>query len=361
MKIAFDIRKINDFGIGNYIANLLTEISRLDLKNEYYLLGYKRDFEGLKGKFPENFNFVSATAGKYSMSEQLKLPLILEKIKPDVFHSPHYVIPILYKGKIITTIHDIIHILFPEFLPNPLAFYYAKYFIGAACKKSRLIITVSENSKKDILRHFPEARDKISVIYNGIDNRFFKDLQIQVREKEGLYILYTGNIKKHKNLETLIKAYSKLEKSFPHKLMIVGGNPYRELVKIVDELNLNEKVIFKGYVSESELISLYEQASLFIFPSLYEGFGIPPLEAMAMGIPVLSSNFSSLPEILKDGAIYFNPLDENELFEKAKELLSNEMQKEKLIKKGKEIAKEYSWKNNALKTLKLYEIIGKNE
>ncbi len=359
MRIAIDIRKIEDFGIGSHIWNLLSSLSEIDNENEYFLIGYNPVALPPVGR---NFNFLRTTAGKYSISEHIKIPFLLKKTKCDIFHSPHYVIPLFYKGLATVTIHDVIHLLFPSYLPFKFLSYYAYFQIGRALRVSKIAFTVSESSKIDILKFFPRAEKKIEVVYNGLDERFFekadKKLVERMKEELGNYALYTGNIKPHKNIEILIRAMKKIKDKI--KIVIVGGIPTKKILSEVEREGLKEKVIFKGFLPFNELLALYESSQVFIFPSLYEGFGLPPLEAMAKGIPVISSSAPSMPEILKDGAIYFDPHSEESLFEALNKVLEDKDLRERLISDGKKIAQSYKWSETAKKILNYWRRINES-
>ncbi len=359
MRIAIDIRKIEDFGIGSHIFNLLKSLSEIDNENEYFLIGYNPFSLPPLGR---NFNFLKTTVAKYSISEHIKIPFLLRKINCEIFHSPHYVVPIFYKGSTTVTVHDVIHLLFPSYLPFSFLRYYAYFQIGRALKVSKIAFTVSESSKKDILKFFPWAEKKIEVVYNGLDERFFENADYQIverfRKELGNYALYAGNIKPHKNIKILVRVMKRFKDKI--KLVIVGGIPTREILSEVEREGLKEIVIFKGFLPFNELLALYESSQAFIFPSLYEGFGLPPLEAMAKGVPVISSSSPSMPEILKDGAVYFDPHSEDSLAEALNKVLENEDLREGLIYKGKEIAKCYKWSETAKKILNYWRRINES-
>ncbi len=355
MNIAIDIRKIEDFGIGSHIWNLLKSLSQIDEENEYFLIGYSQRSLPPLGK---NFNFLKTTAGKYSLSEHIKIPFLLNKIKCDIFHSPHYVIPFFHKGLTTVTIHDVIHLLFPSYLPLKILRYYAYFQIKRALKVSKVTFTVSQSSKKDIVSFFPWAEKKIEVVYNGLDERFFGKARAEICDKFkrelGNYVLYVGNIKPHKNIEVLLGAMKKLKGM---KLVIAGGFPNKKILNKIKEEELEEKVVFMGFLSFEELSALYESSQVFVFPSLYEGFGLPPLEAMAKGIPVVASSAPSMPEILKNGAIYFNPHSEDSLLEGMISVIEDKELRESIITEGRRVAQSYKWSESARKILSYWRSI----
>lgn len=348
MRIAIDVRKIEDFGIGTHIWNLLKSLSRIDEENEYFLIGYSQSSLPPLGK---NFNFLKTTARKYSLSEHVKIPILLNKIKCDIFHSPHYVIPFFYKNLTTVTIHDVIHLLFPS-LPLKILRYYAYFQMRRALKVSRIVFTVSQSSKKDIVKFFPWAEKKIEVIYNGVDERFFEkandELCYKFKRELGDYFLYVGNIKPHKNIEVLLRAMKRLKGI---KLVIAGGVPNKKILYKIKKEGIEGKVVFVGFLTFDELAALYESSQAFVFPSLYEGFGLPPLEAMAKGVPVISSSASSMPEILKNGTIYFDPNSEDSLLEAMISVMESKSLREIIISEGRKVAQSYKWHESARKFL----------
>ena len=215
---------------------------------------------------------------------------------------------------VVVTIHDVIHLMFPQYLPNRVAFSYAKWSITQAAQRATRVMTVSESSKRDILRFVDTEPDKIDVIYNAYDERFAMEPReedvVRVRERYQLtdeFVLYAGNVKPHKNLERLIDAFALVRKrGLDHlKLVLIGDeiSKYTALRRAVHQHQLHKYVRFLGYLPEETLAVMYRLAGVFVFPSLYEGFGLPPLEAMASGTPVVTSNVSSLPEVAGDAAV----------------------------------------------------------
>lgn len=346
MKIAVDARMINMSGIGTYIQNLM--------KNGCYdiALGRKDEIEKVDNKI-DTIEFDSPI---YGIKEQLKFPYNkLRKEKPDVLHVPHYNVPIFYKGNMVVTIHDLTHLLFPEFLPNKFAFYYAKFMIWIALKKANKVITVSENTKKDILKMFKVNPDKIKVIYNGVGEEFVekdkKDIQYLYKKfnipENKKIIMYVGNLKPHKNLERLLEAYSKIKNKEGTSLLLVGKafEKYNVLGEKEKVLGIETQVIHTGCVTQNELVDLYNLADLFVFPSLYEGFGIPVLEALACGTPVICSNTSSIPEVGGDFVGYFDPLVINDITNMINNYKGNKKDDIEVTKK----IKDFSWKNSSNK------------
>jgi glycosyltransferase involved in cell wall biosynthesis len=364
VRIAIDARKIHDFGIGTYIRNLLRQLARIDGETEYVLLCQERDRQ-VGGELGPNFRTVIDRSGPYSLREQVSVPIILGRQRPDLFHAPHYVLPPLTRCKSVVTIHDCIHLMFPKYLPNRLALAYARSSIWMAARTSSRILTVSEASKRDILRFFDVPPEKITVIYNGIDERFHveppEDEMVRVRERyqlQGDFVLYVGNVKPHKNLERLLDAFHLVRQGgLEHlKLVVIGDeiSKYTELRRAVHRLNLHKHIRFLGYMPDEMLAVLYRLAAVFVFPSLYEGFGLPPLEAMASGTPVVTSNVSSLPEVVGDAAVLVDPTDAESIADGLRRVLTDPALAASLVERGLARAAEFSWERSVRQIRAIY-------
>jgi glycosyltransferase involved in cell wall biosynthesis len=370
MRVAIDARKLHDFGIGTYTRNLLRHLARLDRDNEYVLLCHEPDL-GLAEVLGPNFRTVLEPSPNYSVREQIHVPWVLHREKPDVFHAPHYVLPpaIPIRCRSVVTIHDCIHLMFPQYLPNRAAYVYAKASMWMAARRSDRILTVSEASKRDIIHFFNVRPEKIVVVYNAIDERFrmtpADEDVARVRERYQLnhrFVLYAGNIKPHKNLVRLIEAFDKLRTSgFEDlKLLIIGDEISKlpALRRAVHTHKLHKHVRFLGFLPDETLAILYRLTAVFVFPSLYEGFGLPPLEAMACGAPVVTSNVSSLPEVAGDAAVLVDPYDVDSIVEGMRRVLTNPALAEDLRRKGRERAREFSWERSVARTRELYQELG---
>jgi len=350
-RVGIDARMIEMSGIGTYIQHLI------DSDIYEMALGDKK----LIRKYNDRLEMIDYDAPIYGIKEQFKFPYKkVKKSKVDLMHFPHYNIPLFYRGKFIVTIHDLTHLILPEFLPNKFAYYYAKFMIGYAVKKAEHVFTVSKNTKNDIIRIFKVNSEKITVTYNGVD----EDFRVKSEEEiEYLYdkfqiprnkkiIMYVGNLKPHKNLERMLEAFSLLNNK-EDKILILVGKAFKsiDLYKKEEKLKIKSKVIHTGLVEKNELIDLYNLADLFVFPSLYEGFGIPPLEAMACGTPVICADNSSLPEVVGDAAIMFDAIDLVDLSNKITYFFEGKykMDAEKL----KEQAGKFQWKDMLDKVKKI--------
>jgi len=364
LRIAIDARKLRDYGIGTYVRNLLRHLSRIDSETEYVLFCRAEDC-GAVEELGENFRAVAEPARPYSASEQLRIPMDLRREGIDLFHAPHYVLPPLTPCKSVVTIHDCIHLRFPQYLPNRLAYAYARSSLWFATHRSNRVLTVSEASKRDILRYFRVPERKIDVIYNAIDERFGEPPAPEeierVRDRYQLnapYVLYAGNIKPHKNLERLIEAFHMVRRGdLEHvKMLIIGDeiSKYATLRRAVHKYKLHKHVRFFGFVPDKTLAVLYRLARAFVFPSLYEGFGLPPLEAMASGTPVITSNLSSLPEVVGDAALLIDPYDADAIADAMRRVLLDSDLRDDLRQRGLRRVAEFSWDRSVRRVREIY-------
>ena len=365
MRVAIDVRKLHDFGVGTYVRNLIDQLAHLDQDSEYVLLCGKHD-RGLSRELGPNFRELTDPSGQYSLGEQVTIPFHVQRIRPHVFHTPHYVLPVLTPCRSIVTIHDCIHLVFPQYLENRLAHSYARAAFYAATRRASRILTVSEASKRDILRFFPVPEEKVTVIYNAIADTFYdpppEEAVERVRERYQLhdrFVMYAGNVKPHKNLERLIDAFVRLREDGGHddlKLLISGSevSKYATLRRAVHRYNLHKHVRFLGFQPEETLAALYRLADVFVFPSLYEGFGLPPLEAMASGTPVVVSNVSSLPEVVGDAGLLVNPYDATSIADGIRRVLDDAALRADLITRGTARARSFSWEESVKRVHAIY-------
>jgi len=314
-QIAIDIRKLQDFGIGTYIATLLRAAHQLN--GEFQFTALHAPDEDTSA-IPPDIKTLPEKARLYSPGEPFQLGSTVRSNRFDLLHCPHYVTPYFAGAPVAVTIHDLIHLRLPEQLPSYAAKLYARHFIGKAIRKARVIFTVSEFSKQDILQSYDRNPDDIVVTHNVIDTREFADLT-QLEAPAALprnYVLYTGNNKPHKDIPTALEAFALFRKRMgaDWHLCFAGGTFADEkagaaLLSRVEELKIADAVHFLGYLPRKQLLAVLRSASIFIFPSRYEGFGLPPLEAMAAGVPVVASRAASLPEVLGEAALYADPGD----------------------------------------------------
>jgi len=387
MRIGIDVRPLlqnyHRFrGIGYYTYNLIRNIGKIDTENEYILFASENangvDLNIMHNKFwkeeyqtPRIKKPVRLANHLQWLWDRLFLPRVISNSKIDIFHATdNNSIPISHSCKVIATIYDLIPCIFPKHYFNSLKtldLRYNYYRQLAAAKKSAMIITISEYSKKDIMRILHVSEEKIKVIYLAANEKFkpIKDNQIleKVKAKYNInrpFALYVGGFDYRKNVERLIKSFYLFSQQSTEDLQLViggciGNKIALELKQLISLLNLKEKIVLPGFIADRDLPAMYSAAELLIFPSLYEGFGLPVLEAMACGTPVICSNTSSLSEVAGDAAILVNPYDEEEIAQAMKRVLSNPDLREKMKRKGLERAKLFSWEQTAKKTLKVYQ------
>jgi len=362
--VAIDARKLLDFGIGTYIRNILVQLDRHDRDLEYVVLCRTRDLDRARALAPR-FRIVAEDAEPYSIGEQVRIPIRLAREKVSLVHEPHYVLPPATRCRSVVTIHDCIHLMFPQYLPNRLGYVYARASMWTATRQAARVLTVSEASKRDILRFFDIPAEKVQVIPNAIDERFLippdEATTDRVRQRYQLdhpFVLYVGNIKPHKNLERLIDAFSQVRADGPDglKLVVVGDDvsKYPSLRQMVHRHKLDKHVRFLGFQPQETLASFYRLANAFVFPSLYEGFGLPPLEAMACGTPVVTSNVSSLPEVAGDAALLVDPYDAEAIADGLRRVLGDEALRRELVAKGAERVRQFSWTDSVARIGAVY-------
>lgn len=302
------------------------------------------------------------------LEEQLKCIKIFKKY--ELVHFPDYATPILYRGKKVATIHDMaMHTMEDKYTKSQV--FIKKFFMKNTINKADKLICISNFTAKELKKYYPYVDDKkIEVVYNGFEYTYVdisKSDQNDILDKfniDGKYLLYVGTISPHKNLERLIEAFSILrKKGYNHKLVIAGkkGWMYNEILNKSKELGIESYVIFTDYVTDEELEILYRCADVFTFPSLYEGFGFPPIEAMARKIPVVSSSEGALDEVVGDAALICNAYDINDIASKIEDVITNENLKNDLIEKGIKRSSYFSWEKTARQTYEIYQKVLRGE
>ncbi len=353
-EVAIDLRMWNASGIGTYVREIVLS-SPQTLSNDLQLIGIGHQELPPALRIP----VIPCQASVYSFSEQWEIPAAFHKTKANVLHSPHYNVCLSLLNKTIVTVHDLIHLKYPQFLPSKAAWLYAKLFFEQLVPRTRAILTVSERSKTDLVEMLGIAPEKITVTPLAVSAEFVpasSSAQDAVRRHygiEGAYLLYVGNIKEFKNVPMLVRAHAALRKKIPGfpELVVIGKN----LISGYDHvLNASAGVRWIPYVERVDLPALYSGALGFTFPSLYEGFGLPPLEAMGCGTPVLCSNRGSLPEVVGDAALLIDPEDESSLQEGLRSLAEDSRLRETLRMKGLARVKQFDWKHTAEKTWAVY-------
>lgn len=369
MKIGIDARFFGLIGkgLGRYTQKLIEHLEMNDCENEFVVFLRKENFDEYQ-PFNKNFTKVLADYRWYSFSEQLLFPKLLYKHKIDLMHFPHFNVPILYRKKFVLTIHDLILLHFPTLkgtMLNPvwywLKFLAYKLAIGSAISRAKSVIAVSQFTKNDIISQYPRVQEKISVTHEATDDlcRISNISPHLILEKYGIikpYLLYVGNAYPHKNLEKLIEAFELILTKYPSmQLALVGKEDffYKRLKNFAARKNASG-VNFLGFVSDQDLDVLYRFASAYVFPSLYEGFGLPPLEAMAKGAPVVSSDHACMREVLGNAACFADASDARIFADGILKVLNDKNFRQDLIDNGYGQIKKYSWEKMARETLEIY-------
>jgi glycosyltransferase involved in cell wall biosynthesis len=352
MKVAIDTQTtmVQKSGFGFYVQNLVDNLAKVGPKNEYLLISPKTNKD-------------LSTPQRW-IWDQIQFPRQAKRAKVDLLHQPCFSAPIFYRGKVVVTCNDLISIFFPENLPLASRLFYSKWE-PYSYRRADHIIAISEHTKKDILALLKIPEEKITVIPLAASKEFRpikspkKLRSVQKKYKTGSdYILHVSTIEPRKNLPFLVRAYAlAVREGIDTKLVITGkkGWYYDNLFKLVDELNLQDKVIFTGYVADVDMPALYSGAKAFVFPSQYEGFGLPPLEAMACGTPVISSNTSSMPEVIGNAGILISPKDERVWARNIINVLKDKGLAKNMSGWGLRQAKKFSWAEAAEKTIEVYE------
>lgn len=361
MKIGIDARLWSQTGIGRYIRNLVIQLQKIDKDNSYVLFVTKNDeLEVRRNISNKNWKIVVANSVWHSLSEQISLPKIFEREKVDLMHFPYFSVPIFYNKPYVVTIHDLIlhHFSTGKSSTLPLWLYGFKmlayrFVINKTVRNAKKVIAVSNSTKDEIIDHLMVNKGNVEVIYEAADD--FKNLANEKTEFKN-YFLFVGNVYPHKNTDKLLKAFEKFSKNNDCNLIFIGKDDYfyKRLKKSTNKFK--DRIVYLSDVDDSKLSSLYESAVCLIRPSLMEGFSLPPLEAMINRCLVLASDIPVHREILKDGAIYFNPNNWQEILDRMEFVFKiDQKTKEEYLRKGEKIAKEFSWENTARQTLKVYE------
>jgi glycosyltransferase involved in cell wall biosynthesis len=355
------------FGAGNYIVNLIRTLPQIDPANEYLvfvkpeqaaLLGERAHLQIVPVSLPTRLSRIAW--------EQTRLPALARRYRLDLLHSPHYTMPYLLPCASVVTFHDMTFFLYPQVHKTYKRLFF-KSTIRLSAKRAKAIIADSESTRQDILGILKLAPEKVTAVPLGVSDVYqpvrSPDALEGVRSRYRLppkIILCVSELQARKNLPTLIRAYGRLvQQGLTHSLVIAGrkGWLYEELFQAVQALNLSDRVIFTGYVTEQDLPLLYNSADVFVYPSLYEGFGLPVLEAMACGIPVVTSNVSSMPEITGDAGLLVDPYDVDAMADAIRRAVVDREFHAELECKGLERAKMFSWDRTAKETSAVYERI----
>jgi glycosyltransferase involved in cell wall biosynthesis len=362
MKIAIDARPAEKerFGIAKYTYELIMALKDIPTGHDYVLLVNTNKLADFVVQ-QKNFRLYKIKSKWLGLGEQFEIPLALKKIRPDVFHATSFVVPVWQVVPTIVTIHDLIHLIFPEHYGLKHKIYF-RLILKSILSRTQKIIAVSKSTKRDLINWYGIENQKIVVIYHGVSNQFRPiddPRQIDIFKRQHSlperFILYIGNRKRHKNLKGLFRAFANFKKFDKDQYyLVISGEQDHETEKLAGESGVKDWLVYTGKVLENELPLLYNSASLFVFLSLYEGFGLPPLEAMACGVPVIASNVSSLPEVVGEGGILVNPMETEQVGRLMQNVLTNSSLAEELKIKGLRQAANFTWEKCAMQTLEAY-------
>jgi glycosyltransferase involved in cell wall biosynthesis len=362
MRVAIDIRRAGDYGFGTYVRNIVNQLARLDQNTHYLLIGRQQHLEQFE-PLPGNFQLLEYPHDPGSFHTHLQLPWTLRERRVDILHMPWFYAPALVPMRLVLTVHDLSDVLARESGTTPVVQAGRLFFARRAARRANHIFAVSQASKRDVARTFGVPESRISVVYNAVDEHFLNDPLpadadriLERHAVTGPYVLYAGAIKPQKNLPRLIEAFAVAKAELADhpefadlKLLVIGEAPARhaELRSAVVRARVRDDVRFLGFVPQPVLRAFYARALAFLFPSLYEGFGLPPLEAMAHGAPVLTSNVSSLPEVFRDAALLVNPDNVFDIARGIRQILTDQALRETLVRCGHARARSFSWQQAA--------------
>lgn len=363
MLIAIDARFYGtaQAGLGRYTEQLIKHLEKHDLENRYIIILRKNNWEEYTPTNP-NFSKVLIDIPWYSLKEQVVFPYLLNRLHADLVHFPHWNVPVLYRHPLVVTIHDLIMYKFPRPTATtlgPLKFWLKDWLhrlvVQTAVRRAKHIIAASIHAKKDIIDTLGVQPENISVTYQApfVSHITPSDLPAEAIPP---YMLYVGASYQHKNLHGLLRAWKIVETKHPTvRLIIVGkNNSFYERLLASEDFKQLTRAFYLGYQPDSTLESLYSHATGYVFPSFYEGFGLPPLEAMLHQIPVTSSRASCLPEILGDAALYFDPADHKQMADCMLRLLYEPETVQKLINRSFAVLSKYSFDRMAEETIQIY-------
>jgi glycosyltransferase involved in cell wall biosynthesis len=371
VNVAIDIRRMTEFGIGTYIRNVVRTLARLDRENNYFLIGLPAKVDEC-GPLPTNFRAIPLTDLEHTLKGTIEFRAIVRRLQCDVVHIPHlFWVPRGLPCPYVLTVHDLLDHMYGSRDRSSLRRSLHLQFTRRALHKAARILAVSQFTRNEVQKNFAVPDDRIEVVYNAIDERFLhghasqsdRDLIAERYQVNYPFLLYAGAIRPHKNVVRTIEAFSALktelekEHKLPDlKLIIIGddlsGHP--GLRRTVVRSGVQNDVRFLGFVPIEVLRIFYDVAKVFVFPSLYEGFGLPPLEAMAHGTPVITSNTSSLPEVAGNAALLVNPENVFEIQRALQRALLDPALRNRMKERGYQQAQRFSWTSSVERILAIY-------
>jgi glycosyltransferase involved in cell wall biosynthesis len=372
LNIVIDARRIRDFGIGTYIRSLLQALGVIDTTNRYTLVSRPGDVRALSG-LPENFGISIYARKDGSHLDNLLFPMYLRGLSPDLVHIPLNRVPLLMIRPYVVTVHDLANLFFEMEEYSRLRIQLRRYRLNRGLLRASRVIAVSEATRRDVEKLAGVEPHRMRLVYNAPDPGFLAADGAEAREErrrimeryqiQHPFLLYAGNIRRHKNVPRLVEAFAVVrEQLAAHpvyndlRLVIIGDtlSQFPAVRQTVIRSRVEHMVRFLGFVPFETLRCFYQSAAAFVFPSRYEGFGLPPLEAMACGAPVVTSNVSSLPEVVGDAAVLVNPENVFDIVRGIRDVLLDEPLRAELIRRGREQASRFSWSRTARQVLEIY-------
>ena len=372
MSIGVDIRRAGGFGVGIYTKNLVQSLARVGPQHRYVLVGSRENRRNL-GELGPSFRLEPYERRYDSLRSHLDYGFLLRRLGLDVFHMPHRWAPLTIPGPYVVTLHDLNYVLFPPEEGYPLVEKVRYWALKRGLKKAAKVIAVSQATKRDAVTHMGLPESKFRVIYDAVDENIAQAVTDEQR-REALerysinepFVLYAGRIQVHKNVPRLIEAFAYLKAQLENhpkyhslKLIVIGDdiNRFPSVRHAMMRTRIQDSIRFLGFVPLETLRVFYDQATAFLFPSLYEGFGMPPLEAMVHGTPVVTSAASSLPEAVGDAAELVNPENVFDIARGLRKVLLDDEYRAELRSRGFERVKKFSWDRSAREVLEVYQSI----
>lgn len=356
MNLVVDARMVGSSGIGTYLSNVLPRLITLYRDGRVHLIGDRAELARLARAGGNKVSMVDCQSPIYSIREQVQLPRLIPEDR-DLFWSPHFNIPLLYRGALLVTIHDVLHLAMPQYMEGMHKRLYARALFAAVRSKADAVICNSRFTADELIRLVGVPASRIEVIHLGVDQEWF-GVDRRVRPQEKPYFVFVGNVKPHKNIAGLVNAFRRIAEKVPHDLIIVG----KKEGFITGDRKVEGwatapggRVKFTGLVDDALLKRYVACADALVLPSFYEGFGLPPLEAMACGCPAIVSDRASLPEVCGDAALYCDPNDAENIAARMLEVASDEAMRAELREKGMARARQFTWDKCARETLAVIE------